>query len=186
MLCTLLVAALLATAGCLDDDDDASDGDPTNTGTDTSTGGPGNSGAGGNGTGEPIVLTGTGMTGVTAGQPGASAGFAGEGADFDVPDGAEVLLAEIRWNDPVQDVNLGLSSPSQEGTSPRSYDHVADGGSPGTPDSPHSITVGNPEEGTWQLTAFGNGASAAMEYEWAVTIFFDDMPAGYTAFNQTA
>jgi hypothetical protein len=103
---------------------------------------------------------------------------------FAVAANVTLLLAEIRWDDPVQDLDLALASPSAGGAGRvQNFDHAASGGSPGSPDSPHSLEVDVPETGEWRASAFGNGAAAAVEYRLALTLFHgeSDVPAGYTA-----
>lgn len=107
------------------------------------------------------------------------------GAPFTFPVAANVtlLLAEIQWEDPVQDLDLALASPSAGTTgTAQNFDHRAEGGAPGAPDSPHQLAVEAPETGDWQATAFGNGGGAMVEYRLAITLFHGEtaVPDGYT------
>lgn len=170
-----LVAILMAAAlaGCLGDDDTGIDGPGV---------GPDNDDENTNSTAEPDLFLGTGS--IAASAPVFALGSGG--VDFNVKEGATLLLAEIRWDDPAFDINLALSSPDagETGTA-RNYDHVANGGSPGSPDSPHSLTVEAPKAGAWGASAFANGAAANVEYEIVVTVFFegDAVPEGYSGFE---
>lgn len=128
----------------------------------------------------PTVLRGEGM--VTASGPMVAVGS--QGFPFRVESNVTLLLAEIQWEDPVQDLDLALASPSagMTGTA-QNFDHVAEGGSPGAPDSPHGLTVEAPETGDWQASAFANGAGAAVSYRLAITLFHGEatVPGGYSA-----
>jgi hypothetical protein len=155
-----LAALLLAGGGCLD----------TN----------------GGGTGEaplaisPTVVEGMGM--ITFSGPVAAVGS--EALRFAVGSNVTLVYAEIEWEDEAQDIDLALASPSAGMTgNAQNFDHIAEGGSPGSPDSPHSLTVVAPEAGEWQASAFANGAAAAVEYRVVVTMFHGEasVPAGYSA-----
>lgn len=166
-ICALAALAVLA-SGCLSDDDlPPSDGGPD--------GAPGSTDAQ-----PPTVLRGEGQ--ITASGPVVAVG--GTPMTFSVAPNATLLLAEIAWDDPVQDINLALASPSagMTGTA-QNFDHVAEGGSPGMPDSPHSLAVASPETGDWQASAFANGGGANVEFRIAVTLFHGEttVPEGYTA-----
>jgi hypothetical protein len=124
---------------------------------------------------------------VSEGQVAASGPMVAVGGDsypFTVDPSVTLLLAEIQWEDPAQDLDLALASPSagMTGTA-QNFDHRAEGGSPGMPDSPHHLLVEAPEPGDWQATAFGNGAGAMVDYHLAVTLFHGEtaVPDGYSA-----
>jgi hypothetical protein len=128
----------------------------------------------------PTVLHGEGQ--VTASGP--MVAVSGEPYGFDVGGNVTLLLAEIQWEDPVQDLDLALASPSAATTGGvQTFDHVAEGGSPGAPDSPHRLAVEAPETGDWQATAFGDGASAMVPFTLAITLFHGEtsVPDGYSA-----
>jgi hypothetical protein len=129
---------------------------------------------------EPTVIHGTGS--ITASGPVLAVG--GASTAFTVPDNATLLYAELEWDDPVQDLDLALASPDagMTGTA-QNFDLRASGGMPGSPDSPHSLTVPMPAAGAWQASAFANGAGAMADYRVAVTLFYVEtaVPAGYTA-----
>ena len=167
----LVAATLIMGAGCLDD----------NTPTDTTT--PGEPVMMENAT-MPQVSRGVGNTGVGAGAGGTAANLAGTGGAFTVSENATILLAEIKWADPVQDIDLSLDTPDGPDASGNDFfDYTATGGSPGAPDSPHSLMISAPETGEWRLTGFGNGPAAQVDYSWVVTIFYGEtaVPDGYTA-----
>lgn len=128
----------------------------------------------------PTVIQGTGS--ITASGPVLAVG--GEATPFTVTPGVTLLFAEIQWEDPVQDVDLALASPEagMTGTA-QNFDFLASGGSPGMPDSPHSLTIPNPQAGDWQASAFANGAAAMLEYHVAITLFHGEtaVPSGYSA-----
>jgi hypothetical protein len=108
----------------------------------------------------------------------------GESTAFEVTSNVTLLYAEIAWDDPVQDIDLALASPDagMTGTA-QNFDYVAQGGSPGAPDSPHSLTIASPTAGDWQASAFADGAAAMVDYRVAITLFHGEtaVPAGYTA-----
>lgn len=156
----LAAAALLAFSGCLD-------------------------GGGGDGRDvlvpdPPQVVEGMGM--ITASGPALA--FGSTALEFTVAANVTLAYAEIVWEDPVQDINMALASPSagMTGTA-QNFDHVAESGSPGEPDSPHSLTVVAPEPGLWQASAFANGAASMVEYRIVVSLFHGEaaVPAGYSA-----
>ena len=156
----LAAAVVAAVAGCLEQDGEGADE--------------------GVGSVPPTVIRGVGM--ITASGPVLAVG--GESMVFQVGSNATVLHAEIVWEDPVQDIDLALASPSagMTGTA-QNFDHVAQAGSPGEPDSPHSLTVVAPQEGEWQASAFANGAAGMVEYRIVVSLFHGEaaVPDGYTA-----
>jgi hypothetical protein len=104
--------------------------------------------------------------------------------NFTVGSDVTLVYAEMAWEDPVQDLDLGLASPDagMTGTA-QNFDHVAKGGMPGAPDSPHSLTIVGPAPGEWLATAFANGAASMVDYRIAVTLFHGEttVPDGYTA-----
>ena len=155
----VMVLATLAFAGCSDGGSNSDDSTATTTPTPTGNGGPNVT------PGEGTMLVSAG--GLTFGQGG---------LDVDVGDTVTLLYAEIRWADTVQDLNLGVRSPT--------YDYTVEGGGPGSPDSPHSLAVQSPEEGTWSATAFANPAAVGVTYDLAITLFHGEkqVPDGYTAF----
>ncbi len=127
----------------------------------------------------PKVFRGTGTVVASAGPLATSQG----GGTATVGDGATVLFVEWRWDDPVQDLDGALSSPSAgETQGVENIDYTASGGSPGNPDSPHTLTISAPEIGDWSVSMIANGGSAQVEYEFAATVFYGDVPTGYTAF----
>jgi hypothetical protein len=157
----LAVAVLLAFAGCIGSPDDGAARDDTVPDS-------------------PSVVEGTGM--IVASGPVLAVG--GDSMPFNVTGNVTVLYAEIVWEDEVQDIDLALASPSagMTGTA-QNFDHVAQAGSPGMPDSPHSLTVIAPEPGAWLASAFANGAATMVEYRIVVTLFHGEVavPDGYTA-----
>ena len=119
---------------------------------------------------------------ITASGPMLAVG--GEPVLFSVASNVTLVYAEIVWEDEVQDIDLALASPSAGMTgNAQNFDHVASGGAPGSPDSPHSLTVVAPEAGEWQASAFANGAAGMVEYRIVVTMFHGEVavPAGYSA-----
>lgn len=128
----------------------------------------------------PTVLLSEGQ--VAASGPVVAVG--GDSYPFSVDPSVTLLLAEIQWEDPVQDIDLALASPSA-GTvgGAQNFDHQAKGGSPGMPDSPHRLLVEAPEPGDWQATAFADGAGAMVTYHLAITLFHGEtaVPDGYSA-----
>lgn len=128
----------------------------------------------------PQVVQGMGM--ITASGPVLA--FGSPALEFTVASNVTLVYAEIVWEDAVQDINLALASPSagMTGTA-QNFDHIAEAGSPGEPDSPHSLTVVSPAPGLWQASAFANGAAAMVEYRIAVSLFHGEtvLPAGYSA-----
>ncbi|HUR24587.1 MAG TPA: hypothetical protein VM327_01045 [Candidatus Thermoplasmatota archaeon] len=132
------------------------------------------------GTVPPSVVDGTGM--ITASGPVFALG--GESLQFTVEDNVTLVFAEIVWEDEVQDLDLALASPSAGMTgNAQNFDHVASGGAPGSPDSPHSLTIVTPETGAWQASAFANGVGGMVEYRIVVTMFHGEsaVPVGYSA-----
>ncbi len=120
-----------------------------------------------------------------AGVEGASGGFGGAAATITAREGATLLYAEIQWADPVFDIDLALSSPAEDhSANPVMYDHTVSGGSPGSPDSPHSITIQAPAAGEWLGSAFANGVGVEVAYDVALTVFYGEttVPDGYTGF----
>lgn len=129
---------------------------------------------------QPTVVEGTGM--ITASGPVVAVGS--ESVLFSVASNVTLVFAEITWEDPAQDIDLALASPSagMTGTA-QNFDYIEQSGSPGMPDSPHSLTIVAPEAGEWQASAFGNGAAGMIEYRIVVTMFHGEteVPAGYSA-----
>lgn len=128
----------------------------------------------------PTVVAGTGM--ITASGPVLAVG--GESMTFMAGSNVTLVYAEIAWDDEVQDIDLALASPSAGMTgNAQNFDHVASGGSPAAPDSPHSLTVVAPEAGEWQASAFANGVAGMVEYRIVVTLFHGEVavPPGYSA-----
>jgi hypothetical protein len=128
----------------------------------------------------PTVVDGTGM--ITASGPVLAVG--GESLPFTVGSNVTLAYAEIVWEDEVQDIDLALASPSAGMTgNAQNFDHIASGGAPGSPDSPHSLTIEAPEAGPWQASAFANGVSGMVEYRIVVTLFHGEaaVPPGYSA-----
>lgn len=128
----------------------------------------------------PTVVEGTGM--ITASGPVLAVG--GETMAFTAGSDVTLVFAEIAWDDEAQDIDLALASPSAGMTgNAQNFDHVASGGAPGSPDSPHSLTITAPEAGEWQASAFGNGVAGMVEYRIAVTLFHGEaaVPPGYSA-----
>jgi hypothetical protein len=128
----------------------------------------------------PTVVEGTGM--ITASGPVLAVGSAA--VPFSVGSNVTLVFAEIQWEDEVQDIDLALASPSAGMTGEaQNFDYVAQSGSPGMPDSPHSLTVVAPEAGEWQASAFANGVASMVEYRIVVTLFHGEVavPAGYSA-----
>jgi hypothetical protein len=128
----------------------------------------------------PTVVEGTGM--IVASGPVVALG--GDSMPFTVEANVTLLYAEIEWKDEVQDIDLALASPSagMTGTA-QNFDYVAQAGSPGMPDSPHSLTIVAPEPGDWLASAFANGAATMVEYRIVVTLFHGEaeLPGGYSA-----
>ena len=128
----------------------------------------------------PTIVKGTGV--LTASGPVLAVG--GEGLPFTVGSNVTLVHAEIVWEDEVQDIDLALASPSAGMTgNAQNFDHIASGGAPGSPDSPHSLTILAPEAGDWQASAFGNGVAGMVEYRLVVTMFHGEaaLPPGYSA-----
>lgn len=171
----LLLALLLASiafAGCLaDDPDPPTDDDPTDD-------------LDGDGTPDPYKVFGPQDGTMTAGV--AVLGNGGQlGAttlDFTVPSGTSLLFVEVRWDDPVQDLDLELQTGANIGTT--TWDYSNNNGAPGAPDSPHSITVTAPGPGDWVAGVFSNGPGADLDYELVATAFLGatSVPDGYTGF----
>jgi hypothetical protein len=169
LILTLAVTSLLALSGCLD-----GDGDGATSSSSSSTVPPDVT------PGQPTVVHGSGT--ITASGPVLAIG--GASIPFTVDGNVTLLFAEIAWDDPVQDIDLALASPSAGMTgAAQNYDHLATGGMPGAPDSPHSLTLPAPEAGGWQASAFANIVAAQIEYRIAVTLFYGEtaVPEGYTA-----
>ncbi len=165
----LAVAALFVLAGCLNapGSDPIDPNDPDNP--DNPGGVPGNA-----------VTTGSGLVVASAGPLAGSQG----GGEVMVDAGARLLFVEWQWDDPVVDLDGALSSPSAGDTQGvANIDHTATGGSPGAPDSPHSLTVQGPEPGSWAVSMIANGGAANTEYRFAATVFYDTdvVPEGYSA-----
>jgi hypothetical protein len=127
----------------------------------------------------PTVVRGAGM--VTLSGPVLAIGS--EATPFAVAPNVTLLYAEIVWDDEVQDIDLALASPSagMTGTA-QNYDHIVRQGSPGMPDSPHSLALVAPEPGEWQASAFGNGVAGMVEFRIAITMFHGEttVPDGYS------
>lgn len=171
VLLTFLMASVIVVSGCVEGDDDSGDDDTSST----------DDGAGTNNTTlEPAVFDGSGTATVSTSAGGLSQG----GLDFTVDPGATLLYAELAWDDPVADLDLALASPASDSQAGEvNWDHSAEGGMPGSPDSPHSLTLESPQDGTWQGGAIANGAAANVAYRIAVTVFYGEtsVPEGYTA-----
>lgn len=173
-LIALLLALAVAFSGCASDSKDEQDpgtGDGGSVVNNTTVG--------------PKVFTGTGTVVASAGtsQTGGG-GFSQGGLEFAVEVGATLLFAEIEWDDPVQDLDMGLASPeSGSAAGERNWDHTASGGMPGAPDSPHSLTIPSPLAGDWFGGALANGASGNLPYRIVVTVFHGEtsVPEGYSA-----
>ncbi len=128
-----------------------------------------------------VVFQGSGTVAASAGPVAASNG----GGVADVDAGATLLYVEWRWDDPVQDLDGALSSPSAGSTGGvENLDHTAEGGAPGSPDNPHSLTLSSPEVGQWGVSMIANGAAGQVDYEFRATVFYGatTVPDGYTAF----
>lgn len=174
-LAILLATLALLFAGC--SDDDGGDTTPTPTPTPDGDGAPM----------EDMVFRLNGTSGVGAGVPGGgSISSQGDSLDFTVEENATLLYAELAWDDPVTDLDIAVRSPAaQDQANVQTYDHGVQGGGPGQPDSPHSLTLSGSDlmAGAWSATAFANGASAGVPFRLAVTVFYgaDAVPEGYTA-----
>jgi hypothetical protein len=128
----------------------------------------------------PTVVEGMGMIVVS----GPVAAVGGDTLLFTVGDNVTLVYAEIEWEDDVQDLDLALASPNAGMTgNAQNFDHVAEGGSPGSPDSPHFLVVVAPQPGEWQASAFASGVAGAVEYRIVVTMFHGEaaVPEGYSA-----
>lgn len=165
-----ILAAMLALSGCLSDNSDNPDVVDDEVPDTTS-----------NETAEFKITKGVGSITAAAGPLAIGTG----GTPFTVQPGATLLYVELRWSDPVQDIDLGVASPSAGtiGGTPN-YDNTVTGGAPGAPDSPHSFTLANPEAGDWSMTAFANIVSAQIDFEMAATVFYgaSSVPEGHTGF----
>ena len=165
----LLIVA--STAGCVSEGED----DEAGPSTDTS--------AANNATARlPEVFQSDGS--ITASGP--VVGVGGADPSFAVGDGATLIYAQIQWDDATQDIDLALGSPTAQTTSQAGetqFDHRAEGGAPGSPDSPHSLTVASPEPGDWFPGALASGAAAQVDYHIAITVYYaeTEVPEGYTA-----
>ncbi len=127
-----------------------------------------------------VVTSGSGMITLSAGGLSATQGG---GAVVVEPD-ARILFVEWAWDDPLVDLDGALGSPSAGTTQDvQNIDHTASGGAPGSPDSPHSLTILAPEPGTWAVSMTANGAATNVEYRFAATVFYaaDAVPEGYSA-----
>lgn len=167
---SLVLLVALLSAGCTDAPEDTDQDDTQDTtNTETNATAP-----------EPKVFTGSG----TATASTSVGGFSSGGLEATVEQGATLLYAELQWDDPVADLDLALSSPSSGSAAGEiNYDHSASGGSPGSPDSPHSLTIESPEAGGWVGGAVANGAAADVQYTIVATVFYGEtaVPGGYTA-----
>ncbi len=162
----LAVAVLVMFSGCLSADP-ADNGDGTGTGGPEDT--PGNE-----------VAVGSGTVVASAGVIATSQG----GGQITVQPGARLLYVEWVWADPVVDLDGALSSPSAGDTQGvQNIDHTATGGTPGAPDSPHSLAIVAPDVGVWTISMIANGVAANTGYDFAATVFYDTdaVPDGYSA-----
>ncbi len=167
----LLVALAIAFSGCANDDSE----EPITVGDDGEISSPTDDLGPDSTRGSAVV------SGIRAG--GAGAGLGGAAATIVVSEGGTLLFAEIQWSDPIADLDLALSSPAEDHTAtPVMYDYTAQGGSPGFPDSPHSLVIENPLAGEWLGSAFTNGAGHEVEYDVAITVFYGEtsVPDGYS------
>lgn len=173
-----MAVLLVMTAGCVRD---ADDGNGTSMPTD---------GNGGQLMQDPVVRNGTGTIDRSVTTPVGGGIAQGSTESFMVNASATLVHAEFRWDDDQFDLNGALDDADTEDTGGQdTFEHTDDGGSFGSPNSPHNITVapGDVEDdawaGEWRLTAFANGAAIGLEYEWAVTVFYGEttVPDGYSA-----
>lgn len=179
--CLLALCLSAALAGC--SDDNGGDGG-------TPTGAPPTDDD--NETAQDTTFRLNGTSGVGAGVPmGPSLSSQGDSLDFTVEENATLIFAELAWDDPVVDLDLALRSPNAvDQGNIQTYDHTAQGGGPGQPDSPHSLTLTGADvvPGDWRGTTFASGASAGVPFRMAVSVFYGEteVPEGFSALNATA
>lgn len=109
---------------------------------------------------------------------------------FKVAPNATAIVAELRWADATQDLDLELGTPdcdSTMGTGTCVFDAK---GAPGSGDSPVKIVFTDPaalaKAGDWKLFVWGKDAVNA-DFAAAATVFYGAMPPeGYTALGGNA
>jgi hypothetical protein len=170
-LAILAALALLTMAGCSDEKTTTGPEEPEEPQT------------GGNNTTQVSEITGTvsasvGVPGVVSFQSGAAA------LEFTVGPNATLIHIELEWDSAALDLDLHAKEPGSDATT---WQHSAEGGGPGSPDSPHNLTIAMGEAGTWEgaWTAgiFANGAASNVNYRIVASVFHGEtaLPEGYTA-----
>lgn len=106
---------------------------------------------------------------------------------FQVGSGAQGLVVELRWADRMHDLDLEVAAPGCDGNTGVGPCLFADGGSPGSGDSPVRFEVTDPEmlamSGDWRLMVWAKNAVNA-DFDGVISIFYNAPPApGYTALS---
>ncbi len=138
-----------------------------------------------NSTLEPITASATGTIVAGAGTPVVSFANGADALAFDVPDNATLLYVEMSWSSQVIALDLCVHAPADGFTQGIPIcGIVQDGGSPGMPKSPVTVTIADPEIGSgWQVSPYPDGPAAEQPFKIAYTIFLNQtaVPDGYTA-----
>lgn len=111
------------------------------------------------------------------------------GTVFPVEEGAVAIVAEMRWKDPVSDLDFEVGAPDCDTTTAMGHCFFANGGSPGAGDSPVRTVVSDPaaltQSGDWLLVVWAKDA-VNTEYQVVVTVFYGAAPTDdYTAFDDS-
>ncbi|MCA1813182.1 MAG: hypothetical protein LC624_04430 [Halobacteriales archaeon] len=109
------------------------------------------------------------------------------GWNFAVDHEAVAIVAELRWADKMQDLDLQLGSPNCDSTTGTGTCVFADDGQPGAGDSPTKIVFTNADAlkqaGAWKVFVWAKDAVNA-DFDASVTVFYGVGPADdYTAFK---
>lgn len=95
------------------------------------------------------------------------------GGDVDVEDNATLILMEARWSCPAGPCELTLYLIPRRGTTESAT---------GTNEGTHSIA--EPDAGTWNAQVRPTSATADAEGQIRVTVFYGEVPPGYSAFDK--
>ncbi len=96
--------------------------------------------------------------------------------DVEVPTGAKAIVVELRY------ATMGLAGlVLYVGDPAGSWSNVppADATTPGL----QQLLIEAPSEGTWSAMAFAESIAVNTEYSIAFTVFYGEVPAGFTAFE---
>lgn len=134
---------------------------------------------------EGRITVGAGMPGVGYATPASGGGRDAHIYAFVVEPEAVGIIVELRWADPMTDLDLELAAPGCDTTTGMGPCLFAQGGAPGAGDSPVRFVVTEPavlsQSGNWTMSVWAKNAANA-QFDGVVSVFYGLPPSeDYTA-----